>query len=180
MIINLLSIIFVIVLDLVTKAEITSLLENKGSSIVLFENFISLQQVRNEGATFGIFANNKFVLIVIPIILCLGLLIFLTLSYIKEIKKEKFSYKFLYKTNPLYIGITFIIGGGIGNLYDRIKFSYVRDFIRYDFIEAITKKPFGVGNMADLLLVFGVFIIIIYLFIMLYQDYKKSKSGKIK
>lgn len=176
MIINILCVIFVIILDLVTKAEVTALLQEKGGTIVLFDKFISLQEVRNEGASFGIFANNKFFLIVLPILLCLGLISYLVISYIKVIKKDKFNYKFLYKTNPLYIGISFIIGGGIGNLYDRIKLEYVRDFIKYDFIEAIIRRPFGVGNMADLLLVFGVFLIIIYMLISLIEENKNSKN----
>ena len=55
------------------------------------------------------------------------------------------------------IGICFLIGGGIGNIYDRIKFSSVTDFLHIDFILFRT----GIFNLADVSIMIGIGILLI-------------------
>jgi signal peptidase II len=57
--------------------------------------------------------------------------------------------------NMTMIGISFIIGGGIGNIYDRIIYGSVTDFLHMDFILFRT----GIFNLADVSVMTGVFII---------------------
>ncbi len=54
------------------------------------------------------------------------------------------------------IGICFVIGGGIGNIYDRIIYNSVTDFlhINFGFFET------GIFNMADVSVMTGVAIIL--------------------
>lgn len=58
-------------------------------------------------------------------------------------------------------GISFIIGGGIGNLYDRMWYGSVTDFMHINF----TIFQTGIFNMADVSIMTGMFIILIQLFI---------------
>ncbi len=51
------------------------------------------------------------------------------------------------------IPFAFIIGGGIGNLYDRILYGSVTDFLHMDFQLFRT----GIFNMADVSIMIGVF-----------------------
>lgn len=60
-----------------------------------------------------------------------------------------------------------IFGGAIGNLYDRIAFGYVRDFIKLDFMN------FPIFNIADSFLCVGVFLFCIFLI------FVEARSGKI-
>lgn len=50
------------------------------------------------------------------------------------------------------LGMCFLIGGGIGNIYDRIKFGSVTDFLHIDFILFET----GVFNLADVSIMLGI------------------------
>lgn len=54
----------------------------------------------------------------------------------------------------------FIIGGGIGNLLDRLIYGSVTDFLHIDL--GIMQS--GIFNMADLSIVCGVLLIIIFIF----------------
>jgi len=64
----------------------------------------------------------------------------------------------------LIVGISCIIGGGLGNLYDRMVFGSVTDFLHLDFIVFQT----GVFNLADLSISLGTLLILISLY------YKKA------
>lgn len=52
--------------------------------------------------------------------------------------------------------ISFIIGGALGNVYDRIRYGYVIDFLHLH----VKSFSWPVFNIADTLIVFGVFILI--------------------
>ncbi|GAA4781085.1 signal peptidase II [Olivibacter ginsenosidimutans] len=58
---------------------------------------------------------------------------------------------------PSATGIAFAVGGGIGNLYDRIRYGSVTDFMyfHYSFIKT------GVFNMADVSVMVGRFLILL-------------------
>lgn len=55
------------------------------------------------------------------------------------------------------IGISLIIGGGIGNLYDRLLHGAVTDFMHIDFGIFQT----GIFNMADVAIMTGLFLILL-------------------
>ena len=76
---------------------------------------------------------------------------------------------FIKKPNLLYyISFSMIFGGAIGNLYDRIAFGYVRDFIKLDFMN------FPIFNIADSFLCVGVVLFCIFLI------FVEARSGKDK
>jgi len=54
------------------------------------------------------------------------------------------------------VAIAFVVGGGIGNLYDRIVYGSVTDFLHIDFVLFQT----GVFNLADVSIMTGMFILI--------------------
>jgi signal peptidase II len=55
------------------------------------------------------------------------------------------------------LGICFMVGGGIGNIYDRIIYGSVTDFLHIDFVLFQT----GVFNLADVSIMSGLFMIIV-------------------
>lgn len=59
---------------------------------------------------------------------------------------------------PFLNGIACVIGGGIGNLYDRFLYGSVTDFLHIDFVLFKT----GVFNVADMSIMVGMAIIIVY------------------
>ncbi|MES2417165.1 MAG: signal peptidase II [Bacteroidota bacterium] len=61
----------------------------------------------------------------------------------------------------LQLGLCFLLGGGIGNIYDRIRFGSVTDFLHIDFGLFRT----GVFNFADVSIMIGAGLLFIYTFI---------------
>lgn len=57
----------------------------------------------------------------------------------------------------MIIGLSFIIGGGLGNLYDRILYGSVTDFMLIDIGIAKT----GIFNVADMSIMIGMGIILL-------------------
>jgi len=60
-----------------------------------------------------------------------------------------------YISYPMAFGLAFAIGGGFGNMYDRLVFGSVTDFMHLDFGFART----GIFNVADLSITVGVMLI---------------------
>ena len=58
------------------------------------------------------------------------------------------------------VGYSFIIGGAIGNLIDRIMYGYVVDFLDFK----IFGYNYPIFNLADTFIVVGMFILIIISF----------------
>jgi len=61
----------------------------------------------------------------------------------------------------LAFGISFVIGGGLGNLYDRISYGSVTDFMHVDFLLFRT----GIFNFADVSIMVGMVMIMINLYV---------------
>lgn len=129
----------------VSALEVSNHYSNKVIEII--PKVLSLQYNENTGASFGIFQGKTQILTIFTAIALAALFVFLLLN-----KNES---KFL------RVILTLILAGGLGNLYDRIVFGYVRDFLNFEFID------FPVFNVADsaisvstvLLLVYALFFI---------------------
>lgn len=61
----------------------------------------------------------------------------------------------------LVLGICFVIGGGLGNLFDRLWYGAVTDFLHIDFFIFKT----GIFNLADVSIMAGVIMIMINLYL---------------
>jgi signal peptidase II len=135
-------------LDRFTKYIAIVYLKGK-ESMIFFNNILVLVYTENTGAFLSLGRNwniyiKYVVLLIIPIIICLIVLLHLI---IKETK------------NYCIIVCSCIIGGGIGNLLDRLfnKFK-VTDFMNFGIGSIRT----GILNMADISVTFGIIILIIF------------------
>ena len=118
-------------------------------TINVIKNHFIITKVENTGAFLSA-GNNlpeviKFILLIILPILVLGYGLF----YL------------IYKINlpkAIQIGMCFLIGGGIGNIYDRIIYGSVTDFLHMDFGLFRT----GVFNFADVSIMIGIGILLFH------------------
>ena len=60
-------------------------------------------------------------------------------------------------SNMTILGSCFIVGGGMGNIYDRIIYGSVTDFLHIDFVIFET----AIFNMADVSIMTGVFALVV-------------------
>jgi len=152
----------ILLLDMLTKGLIIpNLIPNVGDRVGVIPRIISFIYVKNYGAAWGILGGRNIFLIVISIVILALFIIF----YVLRIKKVGNKSSCL-----LGISVGLIAGGCIGNLFDRLVYGYVRDFINFDFMN------FPVFNFADIALTFGVIIMVVY-FLFFYM--KEDKENKV-
>lgn len=134
----------IVLIDQLAKYFITKKI-NLGHRFYFFNNKAFITNVRNKGAAYGFLQNNHKSLLFISIFS----FIYISTSFIKLICNEH--------NNKLYkLAYSFLIGGSIGNIYNRIKQKYVVDFICFDFFK---KSP--IFNVADAFIILGSLLFII-------------------
>ncbi len=111
-------------------------------------DFINITHQRNPGAAFSFLADaggwQRWFLSTIAIVVCLYIV-----YWLKELEKEN---KIL-----LPYGLSFVLGGALGNLFDRIMLGYVTDYIQV----LIFGWPFPSFNVADAAISIGAVLIIV-------------------
>ncbi|MBP3635828.1 MAG: signal peptidase II [Bacilli bacterium] len=110
----------------------------------IISGFFYITNCHNEGAAFSLFSGNIMFLVFITLII-------LFLIY-KAIKKDKG----MNLITCLSYGI--LLGGILGNLYDRVFLGYVIDYL--DFI--IFDFDFAIFNVADMCIVIGVIMLMLF------------------
>lgn len=116
--------------------------------IPIIDGYFTLTMVENKGAFLS--AGSSLPYFIRLILLTLLPIAFLTYGLWLIIQKKDMP-------QMLVIGWCFVIGGGIGNLYDRIIHGSVTDFFHLDLRLFQT----GIFNMADVSIMTGMFIIIL-------------------
>ncbi len=132
----------VIIIDRILKVLVTNnFVLNVRNKII--DGFFYITNCHNEGAAFSLFSGNVLFLIFITLIV-------LFLIY-RTINKENVN-----KIGILAYGL--LLGGILGNLYDRIFYGYVIDYL--DF--RIFNFNFAIFNLADAAIVIGAILLIVF------------------
>ncbi len=129
-----------IIVDRLTKLFFSNLLL-PNESLPVIRNVFHMSLVHNTGIAFGFFKDKGAVFIIVPIIAII-LLVF-NIYYYRQ-NNEALSHTYV-------VGFSLILGGAIGNLFDRIAYGHVIDFI--DF------RIWPVFNIADSAITIGAIII---------------------
>ena len=128
------------------------------NGFTVVQGFLSFIYVKNTGIAFSMLSNQRWIIIIVSIILLVALCIFLKKDYL-SLKKDDML------TDVTY-GLLF--GGILGNLIDRIFRGYVVDYVSLN----IFGYNFPIFNLADVLITIGV----ILLFIITIRNDKKKTS----
>jgi len=132
--------IFAIAVDQVTKYWIIKLVP-LNDQIKLIPGFLYITHIKNSGGAFGIFQNKINIFIIVSVI---SMLLIIILKICMNLKSYTYN-----------LALGFVLGGAIGNLYDRYFIREVTDFIYVRF--------FAVFNGADSFIVIGFIILVIFL-----------------
>lgn len=134
--------------DQVTKTIVRGkILQN--STISLLSDHVTVTNVENSGAFLS--AGNSLPGATKYILLSVLPLAVLTAGFIYILTKQTLS-------PPLLLGCCFVIGGGIGNIFDRMVYGSVTDFLHISFAGLQT----GIFNMADVSIMTGAAIILMH------------------
>ena len=130
-------------LDRISKLYIINLFENNSLELIKLTNFFNVYLIWNNGIAFGLFSldssilYNIFTLLIIIINIVIIYLIF---------KTEDFTRYFF----------IIIFGGSLGNLFDRLYYGAVPDFIDLHF----SNFHWFIFNIADIFISIGIFCLI--------------------
>lgn len=132
--------------------------------IGLLNNYVTLTKVENSGAFLSL--GNSLSGPVRSILLIILPLLALGFGFVFLLTKANLPKNFL-------LGLGFVIGGGIGNIYDRIIYGSVTDFLHIDFGLFQT----GIFNMADVSIIIGILILLLHSF---YHKASLNRKGIIE
>ena len=146
---NLVIILIIFIFDRSTKLYILKLAEVENSVDLYITSYLNLFLIWNKGIAFGLFSIDESI-IYNSITILIGLIIVTIL------------YMMLKNNNIQRYFFALIAGGALGNLYDRVVYTAVPDFIDLHFYGF----HWFVFNVADIFITIGVFcLILVELFI---------------
>lgn len=144
--------ILIVAADQIIKYFVVKDLSAVGS-VPFIPNFLNLTYVENRGAAFGMMQDMYWIFAIITVLMIS--------AFFYVIAKKKITSKFFVACAVL------IIGGGIGNLIDRIFRGFVVDYLELSFF------PY-VCNLADYCITVGAVLLIVYVLFM--YDKKDEKN----
>ncbi len=147
-------IVLLVAVDQLVKVVVQLTLQHE-AAYVFIPRVLQFHYLENRGAAFGILENARWLFIILTIVI-------LTVG-IYMLVKGKLQTKFL------QVAAILLIGGGLGNMIDRIFRQYVIDYIQFIFVD------FAVFNFADILVVTGVIMLLVHLIFFMKEDELKLK-----
>lgn len=130
-----------LILDQVTKLIVRSLVVDGSWSTPLLPGFMRFEFVANRGASFGMGEGYGYAFAVLAIAVSIGIVWYINRA--QALSKVELA------------GLGMVMGGAIGNMFDRLVYGYVTDFLCTEFIS------FPVFNVADIGITCGVALALI-------------------
>jgi signal peptidase II len=142
---------FVVILDRITKHIVAQQLPN-GQTYTVIPGIFRISDVHNTGAAFSMFAENASPVTVRNILIAFSVVAVLVI------------FGMLWRVGRALtltsVALALILGGAFGNLYDRIRYSYVIDFLEVHIVH----YHWPDFNVADSCIVIGACLLLIEIF----------------
>ena len=143
-VISIFILLFIFLLDRISKILILNILEETGQVDIYINSFLNFYLVWNKGIGFGLLSSDQdlfYNVVTISIILINFVIIYLLF------KEKGLKYYFL----------VIILGGSLGNLFDRIYYRAVPDFIDLNY----NGYHWFIFNVADIFITIGIIFLIL-------------------
>jgi len=141
--INSIIILIIFLADRITKIYILKIAELENIVDIYLTSYLNLYLIWNKGIAFGLFSfNDNSIYNLISLVIVVITLVIL-LMIIKSNGFKKYS-------------LILVFGGSLGNLFDRINYSAVPDFIDFH----VNNYHWFVFNVADIFITMGVICLI--------------------
>ena len=152
---NFTIILTIFLVDRISKVYIIKLSEIEGIVDIYLTPFLNFYLIWNKGIAFGLLSfNESYIYIIITSIIIIISTIIMTMA----IKSNGFK----------RLSLIIVFGGSIGNLFDRIYYSAVPDFIDFH----IMGYHWFVFNIADIFITMGIICLILD---EIFNDNKKNE-----
>ena len=137
-------ILLIFLLDRISKILILNILEDTGKVDIYINSFLNFYLIWNKGIGFGMLSSDQifFYNVVTAFIVLINFIIIYLLFKEKGIK---------------YYFLLMILGGSLGNLFDRIYFRAVPDFIDLNY----NGYHWFIFNVADMFISIGIILLIL-------------------
>ena len=142
--INLILVLSIFLFDRFSKLYVIYLDKKFYGSEIFYSKFLNIVLVWNEGVAFGLFSFNTSLFYNILSIIIFVIILIIFFMIIKSNGFKKYS-------------LLMILGGALGNFYDRIFYNAVPDFIDFH----IGNFHWFIFNVADIFITLGVIFMII-------------------
>lgn len=155
--------VFAVVSDQITKFLVVTYLSPEGTSIDVIPGVYRFTYVRNGNGMMGLFDEHRWVFVILSFIVVGAIIVY----YWKARPKNKL----------LCVSLGMILGGGLGNMIDRVFHAdgKVVDFIDFCAFPKVWKYIF---NVADIFVTVGTCLLLIYLICDTVKEYKHEKARK--
>ena len=133
----------IFLIDRITKLSVIHLADELGETYISLTPFLNVNLIWNEGIAFGLFSFDQKVYynFLTLVIIIITLIILWMITKTEKLERHAFM---------------MIFGGSIGNIYDRLFYSAVPDFIDFH----IRNFHWFIFNVADIFITVGVIILI--------------------
>ncbi len=150
----------VVFLDQITKLLVVQNI-SEGASVEGIRGVFRLTYIENKGAAFGILSEHRWVFMILSVIAIVAILFYLWREKTRSIL--------------VCLSLGMILGGGIGNMIDRVVRGSVIDFVDVELIHF----PY-IFNVADAFVCVGCALLILYLILSEVQGKKKKQESDVK
>ncbi|MBE6708673.1 MAG: signal peptidase II [Ruminococcaceae bacterium] len=132
-----------------------------GESIGLIDGVFHFTYIKNEGAAFGSLSDYRWIFMSASILLIIGIIVYSVWKRPKNIF--------------LCLSLGMLLGGGVGNMIDRIFLGYVVDFLDFCAFPELWKWIF---NFADAFVCVGTALLIFWMFKYDTKTYDAEKTAE--
>ena len=141
---NLFIVTIIFLIDRVSKIYVINLYEDISNQQIFLTSFLNIYLIWNEGIAFGLFSfqNKEIYNLITLIIIIINLVIIYILFRLKDVRR---------------IFFLIILGGSLGNLFDRLFYNAVPDFIDFH----LGDLHWFIFNSADIFISIGVVCLIL-------------------
>ena len=144
LLINISLTLLIFLIDRISKIYVINLDKNFSGAEIFSSKFLNIYLIWNEGIAFGLFSSNENNIYNILTLLIIFVIIIIFYMITKSQGLQKYS-------------LLMILGGALGNVFDRILYKSVPDFIDFH----INEFHWFIFNVADIFITIGVICMIL-------------------
>jgi signal peptidase II len=143
-ILNFIIVLAIFLADRLTKINILKISESENTVDIYLTSYLNFYLIWNKGIAFGLFSfNESFIYNAITLII-----VAITITILLMITKSEGFKRY---------SLLFVFGGSLGNIYDRIYYSAVPDFIDFH----VNDFHWFIFNVADIFITLGIVCLIL-------------------